>query len=75
LRLSGGPAGATCAPTTDPAELRVDARDLGAVYLGGPSLASRAAAGHVVELREGALAAASTAFGWPGPAPYCPMVF
>jgi len=74
-RLSGGPAGATCAATTDAADLRLDAADLGAAYLGGTTLSARAGAGHVTELRPGALAAASVAFGWPGPAPHCPMVF
>ena len=74
-RLTGGPDRATCTPTSDAAELSVHATDLGAAYLGGTTLAARAAAGHVHELRPGALAAASTAFGWPGPAPYAPMVF
>ncbi len=75
FRLSGGPTGATCTPTTDAAELALPAGDLAAAYLGGTTLVSRAAAGHVSELRAGALAQASLAFGWAGPAPYCPMVF
>jgi predicted acetyltransferase len=75
LRLTGGLDGATCTATTDEAEVAVRATDLGAAYLGGTTLTSRAAAGHVTELRPGALAHASTAFGWAGPAPYCPMVF
>ncbi|MBK5306104.1 MAG: GNAT family N-acetyltransferase [Frankiaceae bacterium] len=74
-RLSAGPDGATCTGTTDAADLRVNAGDLGAAFLGGSSLVARAAAGHVVEQRAGALAAASIAFGWPGPAPYAPLVF
>jgi predicted acetyltransferase len=74
-RLVGGPDGASCTATSDAADLQVRATDLGAAYLGGTTLASRAAAGHVAELRPGMLAAASTAFGWAGPAPYCPMVF
>ena len=74
-RLSGGPAGATCTPTSDAAELRLTAGDLGAAYLGGSTLVARAGAGHVHELRAGALAAASLAFGWAGPAPFGPMVF
>ena len=75
VRLSGGPTGATCSPTTDAADLQLQAADLGAAYLGGTTLTARAGAGHVDELRSGALAAASTAFGWPGPAPYAPLVF
>ena len=74
-RLTAGPDGASCTPTSDAPDLALRAADLGAAYLGGTTLAARAAAGHVRELRPGTLAAASTAFGWPGPAPYCPMVF
>ena len=74
-RLSAGPSGAVCAPTTDPADLALDARDLGAAFLGGTSLTARYQAGWVTELTKGALAAATVAFGWPGPAPYCPMIF
>ncbi|MCA1721395.1 MAG: sterol carrier protein domain-containing protein, partial [Actinobacteria bacterium] len=75
-RLTAGPDGATCTATSDAAELTVTAADLGGAYLGGTStLAARAAAGSVVERRPGALAPTSTAFGWPGPLPYAPMVF
>ncbi len=74
-RLTGGPTGATCAATSDAADLQVHSRDLGAAYLGGTSLTARAAAGHVVEVTPGALAAAALAFGWPGPAAYAPLVF
>ena len=63
-RLTGGPGGATCAATDDPADLACTALELGAVYLGGPSLGSLGASGRVRELTPGALAAASTAFGW-----------
>jgi predicted acetyltransferase len=74
-RLKGGPDGATCLSTTEPADLEVRATDLGAAYLGGTTLTARAATGQVVDLRAGRLAEVSTAFGWPAPAPYCPMVF
>ena len=74
-RLKGGPHGATCTSTTDAAELQLRVADLGAAYLGGTTLAARAAAGHVVELRPGALTEATVAFGWGAAAPYCPMVF
>jgi predicted acetyltransferase len=51
-----------CARTRDAADLRLTAAELGAVHLGGTTLASLAAAGRVVELRPGALARASVAF-------------
>ncbi|MFD3720458.1 GNAT family N-acetyltransferase [Streptomyces sp. NPDC058674] len=54
--------GARCARTGEPAELALSTRELGSAYLGGPTLASLAAAGRVRELRPGALAAASRAF-------------
>ncbi|MGV2922381.1 sterol carrier protein domain-containing protein, partial [Streptomyces alfalfae] len=43
-------------------DLRLSVAELGSVYLGGPTLASLAAAGRVEELRPGAVAAASVAF-------------
>ncbi len=55
-RLSGGPDGATCEPTSAAAEVGIDVRDLASAYLGGTSLASLAAAGLAVEHRAGALA-------------------
>jgi predicted acetyltransferase len=63
-RLTGGPDGATCRPTGDPADLACTTLELGAAYLGGTSLSALAAADRVRELRPGALDAASTAFGW-----------
>ena len=74
-RLSGDGSGATCAPTNDAADLVLDVRDLGAAYLGSTPLAARGRAGWVEERTSGALAAASTAFGWAGPAASCPVVF
>jgi predicted acetyltransferase len=50
-----------CEPTTDPADVTLDVRDLAAAYLGGPSIASLAAAGIVVEERTGAVAVLSSA--------------
>ena len=61
-QLSGGPDGATCEPTTREADLTVDVRELGAVYLGRPSLARLGRAGLVEEHTAGALAATSQAF-------------
>lgn len=63
-RLTGGPGGATCTATDDPADLACTTLELGSAYLGGPSLTSLAAAGRMRELTPGALAAASAAFGW-----------
>ncbi|MFI6038820.1 GNAT family N-acetyltransferase [Streptomyces sp. NPDC051315] len=73
-RLSGDTKGASCAPTADAADLAVTVRELGAAYLGGVSLASLAAAGRVRELRAGALAQASLAFG-SSVAPWLPHGF
>jgi predicted acetyltransferase len=61
-RLTGDAKGAGCVRTTDAPELALSVRELGAAYLGGPSLRSMAGAGLVHELREGALAEASAAF-------------
>ncbi|NWF28343.1 GNAT family N-acetyltransferase [Streptomyces sp. PKU-EA00015] len=62
-RLSGDAKGASCERTEDAAELSLSVRELGAAYLGGVSLSSLAGAGRVRELREGALAQTSSAFG------------
>ena len=67
-----GPAEVTrCA---DPADLALDVADLGAAYLGGPSLLALADAGRARELTPGALTALSRAFGADRP-PHCPEVF
>jgi predicted acetyltransferase len=73
-RLRGGPDGAECGPTRDPADLTLSAADLGAAYLGGTRLATLAAAGRVAELRPGALVRAGLAFGVDR-APWCADVF
>ncbi|MEU3459973.1 GNAT family N-acetyltransferase [Streptomyces sp. NPDC006733] len=62
-RLAGDAKGATCERTADAADLALSARELGAAYLGGFSLSALAAAGRVTEVRPGALAEASAAFG------------
>lgn len=62
-RLSADDGGAVCEPTREPAALALSVAELGAAYLGGASLLSLAAAGRVRELRPGALAEASRAFG------------
>ena len=53
---------ADCEPATGPADLALGAAELGAVYLGGTTLAALAGAGRVRELRPGAVARASVAF-------------
>ncbi|MCS0638071.1 GNAT family N-acetyltransferase [Streptomyces sp. LP05-1] len=73
-RLTGDAGGAVCVRTEDPAGLALSVRELGAAYLGGVPLAGLAAAGRVRELRPGALAEASAAFGWPV-APWLPHGF
>ncbi|MHB8961243.1 MAG: GNAT family N-acetyltransferase [Candidatus Limnocylindrales bacterium] len=70
-RLAGGRDGASCVAVRDAADLRVGVADLGAAYLGGTPLRSRA----VVELTPGALSRATTAFGPLEGAPWCPQVF
>lgn len=62
-RLTGDTKGASCERTEDAADLALSVRELGAAYLGGTSLSSLAGAGRVRELRQGALAEASPAFG------------
>lgn len=62
--LRAGPAGATCVRTDAPADVALSVTDLGSAYLGGTPLSALAAAGAVQELRAGALAPVSTAFGW-----------
>ncbi|WP_128376686.1 GNAT family N-acetyltransferase [Streptomyces cavernae] len=61
-RLTGDAKGASCRPTTDPADLALSVRELGVAYLGGVSLSALAGAGRVREVRPGALAEASVAF-------------
>jgi predicted acetyltransferase len=73
-RLGADAAGAVCERTTDPADLALDIRELGAAYLGGPSLHALAGAALVTELRPGALAAAARAFH-STPAPWLPHGF
>ncbi|MET9729394.1 GNAT family N-acetyltransferase [Streptomyces sp. NPDC006458] len=73
-RLTGDTKGAACRPTTDPADLALSVRELGAAYLGGVSLAALGAAGRVRELREGALTDTAVAFGSPV-APWLPHGF
>ncbi|WP_232247655.1 GNAT family N-acetyltransferase [Kitasatospora azatica] len=74
LHSTGPDKGAACEPTEAPADLALSVRELGAAYLGGTELSSLAGAGLVRELRPGALAEASRAFGW-DVAPWLPHGF
>jgi predicted acetyltransferase len=73
-RLSADGSGAVCERTQDPADLALSSTELGAAYLGGPTLAGMAAAGLVTELRSGTLTAVSRAFAGDR-LPWCPEVF
>jgi predicted acetyltransferase len=64
-RLQGSLDGAECESTDAPADIAISARDLGAIYLGGTSVAQLAAAGLVDELTPGSALRAAVAFGWP----------
>ncbi|GGL06262.1 GNAT family N-acetyltransferase [Sphaerisporangium melleum] len=73
-RLSADASGATCARTTDPADIELPVSVLGAAYLGGRTLGTFAAAGVARETRPGALRALSTAMAWDTP-PWSGLVF
>ncbi len=74
-RLRGGSDGAEVARAADDEpDISLDVRELGSAYLGGVSLGALAGAGLVREHTPGALAAASTSFGWPV-APLCNWIF
>jgi predicted acetyltransferase len=74
FELDASDGSATCRPTDRPADLLLEANDLAAVYLGGPSFRVLSRAGRVVEETPGALARADRMFGW-DPAPWCPFLF
>ncbi|GGS25020.1 UPF0256 protein [Streptomyces nojiriensis] len=62
-RLSGDQEGASCTRTRAAADATVPVRALASAYLGGVPLTALARAGRACELRRGALAPASLAFG------------
>ncbi|QIS21637.1 GNAT family N-acetyltransferase [Nocardia terpenica] len=64
-RLLGGPDGASCDRTGKPADLRLSAAELGAIYLGGTTIDDLARAGRIREQRPGRAKSASGAFGSP----------
>ncbi len=74
LTAAGPGGGSTCGATSEPADLRLDVRELGAAYLGGTRLGALAAAGLVSEARPGAVRQLSAAMSW-DPAPWCPHIF
>jgi len=72
--LDGGPDGATCTRTDRAADLALSAPDLGALYLGGVSVSTLAAAGRVQELTTGAIARGDRFF-LAHPSPWCTTHF
>jgi predicted acetyltransferase len=73
-RLEAAQDGATCVATDADPDLRLDVRDLGAIYLGGVELGVLVNAGRVEECRPGAAARADAMFRW-RPYPWSPSVF
>lgn len=73
-RLRGGPDGATVSRVKRAPDLSLGVLELGTAYLGGVRLGDLHRVGRVVEHTAGAVAAASTAFGWHR-APWCPDNF
>jgi predicted acetyltransferase len=74
LRAGAGGALVNCARSDAAPDFTLGIADLAAAYLGGPRLGALHLAGRVHEHRPGAVAAASTAFGW-SVAPYSIEVF
>ncbi|MFJ7491215.1 GNAT family N-acetyltransferase [Streptomyces sp. NPDC097727] len=72
--LDASPSGATCTPTTDAADLALDVRELGTLYLGDESPARLAALGRIEELTPGAVVLAEGMFRAARRA-WCPDVF
>jgi predicted acetyltransferase len=73
-RLQPGRAEAVVERSSDPAELRLAAQDLAAIYLGALTFAQHLRAGAVQELIPGAVARADELFRTDR-APFCPEVF
>ncbi|MFG2566362.1 GNAT family N-acetyltransferase [Streptomyces sp. NPDC048567] len=74
FHLDATPDGATCAPTTRSADLALDVRELGTLWLGDESVLRLAALGRVEELTPGATAKADAVFRAARRA-WCPDVF
>lgn len=73
-RLRGGQDGATVRRVKGDPDLTLGVLELGTVYLGGVPLGDLHRVGRVAEHTAGAVATASTAFGWHR-APWCPDNF
>jgi predicted acetyltransferase len=63
--LVGHPSGSFCEPTDRDPDLGMGIEALSSAFLGGVPLGTLHAAGRVTEVSPGAVALASTAFGWP----------
>ncbi|MET9699813.1 GNAT family N-acetyltransferase [Streptomyces sp. NPDC006529] len=74
LDTAAGAGPARCAPTGEPADLRLDVARLGSLYLGDESAVRLAALGGIEELRPGALALADAVLRT-ARRPWCPDVF
>ncbi|MFD9601111.1 GNAT family N-acetyltransferase [Streptomyces sp. NPDC056708] len=72
--LDASPSGATCTPTTASADLALDVRELGTLYLGDESPVRLAALGRIEELTPGAVALTDGMFRAARRA-WCPDVF
>ncbi len=72
--LEGGPSGASCTRTNDPAELTVPIDVLGSIFMGAVSLRQLAVNGRVVVNEAGALDMADAMFRW-GVTPWCSTWF
>jgi predicted acetyltransferase len=74
FQVAGDHDGASVTKGRSRPDLVMNVRDLGAIYLGGTSLAALVRAGLVTEQTKGAAAAAGAAFAWSQP-PFCPDFF
>jgi predicted acetyltransferase len=74
FELTGGPDGATCAPTIKTADITLPTASLAAVYLGGAKLIDLHHAGRVEENTVGSIALADAMFATVR-APWCPLMF
>ena len=73
-RLEASAQGASCAPTTESAELTLDVAELGRLWLGDESASRLAALGLVREERAGAARSADALLRTSG-RPWCPDMF
>lgn len=74
FRLNTSPAGASCVRTTESADLTLDVRELGTLYLGDESVLRLRDLGRIEENRVGAAAEADAAFRT-GRRAWCPDMF